>query len=108
MEIKENQTFDHLQRFYKLFGHVFVTSILLGGQQKTSKFAAALNTLDEDIQQDALRSAIGAKVNAQYISSSIQVSREKSNTVSQDDQQYTSLSSLGISSSGGDTLIGSE
>ena len=89
-------------------GHVFVTSVLLGGQQKTSKFAGSLNTKDEKAHEDALRSALGVKINAQYASGSTQISSESSNSTARGDSQYTNLAYLGMSASGGDSLIGSE
>lgn len=89
-------------------GHVFVTSVLLGGQQKTSKFAAALIIKNKGLQQDALRSAVGVKINAPYISSALQLSKEKETAETRGDQQYTNLSYLGMSATGGNTLIGSE
>ncbi len=92
----------------KLQGHVFVTSVLLGGQQKTCKYAAALDVSGEEVQQDALRSAIGAKINTPYVAASVAYGKESGSGTSRSDQQYTNLSSLGMSASGGDTLIGSE
>ena len=89
-------------------GHVFVTSALLGGQQKTSKFAAALDIKDEEIQQDALRGAVGAKINAQFVVASGTYSKGTGMAAIRTDQQYTDLSYLGMSASGGDTRIGSE
>ena len=89
-------------------GHVFVTSVLLGGQQKTSKFASALKASHTDDQQEALRSAFGAKVNAQYASASMQISSERKTGETRDDSQYTNLSYLGTSTNGGNALIGSE
>ncbi len=89
-------------------GHVFVTSVLLGGQQRTSKFAAALDVVGEESQQDALRSAVGAKVNAQFVGASATYSRDKGAGESGNDGKYTNLSYLGMSASGGNPLVGSE
>ena len=84
-----------------------MTSVLLGGQQKTSKFAAALDIEKEQVQQDALRAAVGAKINAPYLSTSLQVSKEKGTSEIRGDQKYVNLAYLGMSASGGNTLIGS-
>lgn len=89
-------------------GHVFVTSVLLGGQQKTSKFAAAMKVENQEDQQEALPSAFGAKVNAQYVSASTQISQERRIGEVRNDEQYTNLSYLGTSTNGGNALIGSE
>ena len=92
----------------RALGHVFVTSVLLGGQQKTSKFAGAFSIKDEETHEDALRTALGVKIHAQYVSGGTQISGANSNSVSQADSQYTNLAYLGMNASGGDPLIGSE
>lgn len=107
-EIKEDPVYTRLQRFYKLFGHIFVTSVLLGGQQTSSKFAAALNNTANELQQDALRNAIGVQLNAKYVATSAKFSSEKGTSSSSNEQQNSSLSQLGMRSRGGNTLWGSD
>lgn len=89
-------------------GHVFVTSLVLGGQQRTSKYAASPQLGNEQIQQDALRGALEVNVNAQYLSASISKSTEREKTETRSDHKYSDLSYLGMSAVGGDPLIGSE
>ena len=89
-------------------GHVFVTSLVLGGQQRTSKYAASLEMSNEEVQQDALRSAIGVSVNAQYVSASAKKTTEQGKSQNRSGQKYSDLSYLGMSAIGGDPLIGSE
>lgn len=108
LEIQTQPTYSRLQRFYKIFGHVFVTSLVLGGQQRTSKFAASLELNNEEIQQDALRGAIGVNVNAQYLSASAKKTTEEGQSKTRSGHEYSDLSYLGMSAIGGDPLIGSE
>ena len=89
-------------------GHVFVTSVLLGGQQRTSKYAASFELRNDEVQQDALRGAIGANVNAQYLSASVKSTKEQETNETQSNQKYSNLAYLGMSAVGGDPLIGSE
>ena len=89
-------------------GHVFVTSVLLGGQQKTSKYAAALEKDSVELREDALRDAFGTKINAQYIAASVQSSKERGTSLSETESRHLGLSQLGMCSTGGDTLGGSE
>jgi hypothetical protein len=70
-------------------GHIFVTSVLLGGQQKTSKYARAVDRKEAETEKDALRGAIAARINNPH-------------SVAGD------VSSLAMSSNGGDSTIGSE
>jgi hypothetical protein len=101
-------SFQSLQQFYAKFGHVFVTSVLLGGQQKTTKFAGALNKQDNAKQQDAIRWAVGAKVNAPYANIGAQYSREKGSAETVAEKDYVDSSYLALSATGGDTLLGSD
>lgn len=81
---------------------------MLGGQQRTSKYAASLEINNEEIQQDALRGAIGVNVNAQYLSASVKNSTEAGKSETRSGNKYSDLSYLGMSAIGGDPLIGSE
>jgi hypothetical protein len=87
---------------------VFVTSVVLGGQQKTVKAAAAMENKTDEQKQDAVRGALGTKILAPYISGSLEFSRERGTGSSHKETMFTDLSYLGMSASGGDTLIGSE
>jgi hypothetical protein len=106
--LQANPSMAGLQRFYRLFGHVFVTSVLLGGQQKTTKFAGAFQRQDHVIQQDALRWAVGAKVNAPYANVGIEYTRAKGHKDTTGENDYINSSYLALSATGGDTLIGSD
>jgi hypothetical protein len=66
-----------------------VTSVLLGGQQKTSKYATTVDGKESGMEQDALRSAIAAKINSPHSAAG-------------------DVSALAMSSNGGDSTIGSE
>ena len=85
-----------------------MTSVLLGGQQKTSKYAAALEKDTTELEEDALRDAFGTKINAQYVAASVQLSKERGSSQLEKESRYLSLSHLGMCSTGGDTLGGSE
>ena len=63
---------------------------------------------NEEVQQDALRSAIGVSVNAQYLSASAKKTTEQGKSQNRSGQKYSDLSYLGMSAIGGDSLIGSE
>ena len=63
---------------------------------------------NEEVQQDALRGAIGASVNAQYLSASVKKTIEQEKSESRSGQKYSDLSYLGMSAIGGNPLIGSE
>lgn len=89
-------------------GHVFVTSVLLGGQQRTVKLAGAVAAEDNGKKQDAVRGALGAKIAAPYLSASLNRSSQRGSGSAQTDKQYTDLSYLAMSATGGDTLIGPE
>ena len=78
------------------------------GQQRTSKYAASLETQNDKVQQDALRGVIGANVNTQYFSTSVKNTKEQGRAETRSDQKYSNLSYLGMSAIGGDPLIGSE
>jgi hypothetical protein len=97
-----------LQKFYRRFGHVFVTSVLLGGQQKTTKFAGAFDRQDTAKQQDAIRWAVGAKVTAPYVAIGGQYSRDKGANEESAEKVYLNSSYLALSATGGNTLIGSD
>jgi hypothetical protein len=107
-QLRLQPLFPSLQKFYKRFGHVFVTSVLLGGQQKTTKFAGALDRQDTAKQQDAIRWAVGAKVNAPYAAVGAQYSREKGTDDTSAEKDYVNSSYLALSATGGNTLIGSD
>ena len=87
---------------------MFITSVLLGGQQRTVKFSGAMKSETNKQKQDAVRAALGAKIVAPYVSASFQYSRRRGTGSSAKDQDYADLSYLGMSASGGDTLIGAE
>jgi hypothetical protein len=89
-------------------GHVFVTSLVLGGQQWTSKYTASLEKNDKKVQEDTLRGAIGVKINAQYVSASVNRTKDEGENKARNAHKYSDLSYLGISTIGGNPLIGSE
>jgi hypothetical protein len=82
--------------------------VLLGGQQRTVKFAGAMELKTDEQRQDAVRGALGAKIVAPYVSASFQYSKGRGSGSSRKDEEYADLSYLGMSASGGDTLIGAE
>jgi hypothetical protein len=63
---------------------------------------------NEEVQHDALRSAIGVNVNAQYISASVKSTTEHGKSQNRSSQNFSDLSYLGMSAIGGNPLIGSE
>ena len=62
----------------------------------------------DDQNQDAVRGALGAKIVAPYVYASFQSSKRRGTGSSAKGQEYADLSYLGMSASGGDTLIGAE
>ena len=62
----------------------------------------------DDQKQDAVRGALGAKIVAPYVSASLKYSKRRGTGSSRKDEEYADLSYLGMSASGGDTLIGAE
>ena len=82
--------------------------MLLGGQQRTVKFAGAMELKTDEQKQDAVRGALGAKIVAPYVSASLKYSKRRGTGSSRKDEEYADLSYLGMSASGGDTLIGAE
>lgn len=85
-----------------------MTSAVLGGQQRTAKLAGAIEHKSNAQKQDAIRAALGAKIIAPYISGSFQYSKGRGSDSSRQEDRYDDVAYMGMSASGGDTLIGSE
>lgn len=87
---------------------MFVTSVLLGGQQRTVKFSGVMELKTDDQKQDAVRGALGAQIVAPYVSASFGYSKRHGTKSSHKDEEHANLSFLGMSANGGNTLIGAE
>jgi hypothetical protein len=105
--VRHSLGFTELTKRY-LVGHIFVTSALLGGQQKTVKVASALEFKDAQQKRDALRGALGARIVAPFISAGLNYSKEHGSGTSYSEDKYTSISYLGMNATGGDTLVSPE
>ncbi|KAH8668959.1 hypothetical protein BX600DRAFT_265923 [Xylariales sp. PMI_506] len=106
--VEDNRDMSSLREFEIKYGHVFVTSVVLGGQQRTVKAAGAMEQKTDVQRQDAVRMALGAQVLAPYVSASFKSSRERGTSSTHKEDLYADLSFLGMSANGGDTLIGSD
>jgi hypothetical protein len=105
-DLERRPSLQALNTFYRRYGHVFVTSVLLGGQQKTTKFAGAVEREDNARQEDAIRWAVGAKVNAPYANVGLQYGRDKGTVEDSTEKDYINSSYLALTATGGDTLLG--
>lgn len=104
-DLERRPSLQALNTFYRRYGHVFVTSVLLGGQQKTTKFAGAVEREDNARQEDAIRWAVGAKVNAPYANVGLQYGRDKGTVEDSTEKDYINSSYLALTATGGDTLL---
>ncbi|KAI1328470.1 hypothetical protein F5Y16DRAFT_155470 [Xylariaceae sp. FL0255] len=107
-DIEENQTPRSLRDFEVKFGHIFVTSVVLGGQQRTVKLSGALEQMTDHQKEDAVRGALGAKISAPYVTASLQRSKDHGTGSSAKNQEYADLSFISMSANGGDTLVGAD
>jgi hypothetical protein len=85
-----------------------VTSVVLGGQQRTAKFAGAIELKSDVQKQDAVRAALGAKIVGPYVSGSLQYSKSRGLDSARQEDRYADVAYMGMSASGGNTLIGAE
>ena len=87
-------------------GHVFATSVLLGGQQRTAKLATSESINNNVESQDNLSRELGVSVSAQYASLSANFGSERKRAAAEAEHTIGDLSQLAMTAHGGDVTIG--
>ncbi|KAG8408498.1 hypothetical protein J3458_019534 [Metarhizium acridum] len=106
--IQSNRKAEDVATFRRKFGHLFTTSVQLGGRLQSTRDSSTLVANDMDAKKDSMKLAAGANFACPFGSASVSVSDSKGSSSQSSQRSEQGQEALTWEAQGGETLLGSK